>query len=160
MNIKKLIITVTAAVLAIALLVTAIVLFTRNDCVISIENKTALAGDTVKLSVNIKNNPGIWGGQIIIDYDSDTLTFNTASNGTVFDSCEFNDTGSSVVLLVTQASLKNTKENSTVAIISFNVKESAKNGETDIVLNEDSNFCNAKEELVKTTFENGYITIK
>lgn len=159
---KKLIFTIVAIFLAITLITVTALLVIKNtgDCVITLGNKTALSGDTVSIPLSITKNPGTWGAQIIIDYDSDNLTFVSASNGGVFDTCEVNDTGDSVVLLVTQTTLTNTKENDLIATINFKVKDSADKGVCDIILNSETNFCNSDEDLLDIVFESGSITIK
>ena len=105
---SKLIIIITASVLAIALIATliAVILNKAGDATVSFGSKKAIAGDTVEMPFSIDKNPGIWGGQIILNYDSDALSFVSCSNGDVFDECEVNDDNGSLVILVNQADLK------------------------------------------------------
>lgn len=159
---RKLIFNIVAIILAIATITIGVLLVIKNtgDCVIALGSNTALSGDTVSIPLTITKNPGAWGGQIIIDYDADNLNFISASNGGVFDACEVNDTGDSVVLLVTQSTLTNTKQNDLIATINFKVKDSADKGVCEITFNPETNFCNSEEELLETVLKSGSITIK
>lgn len=132
---------------------------------ISIGSGKGSTGDTVEIELDINNNPGIWGGQIIIDYNYINLSFESVSNGTVFESCEANDTGKCVVLVVTHtitsdSQLKNSTADGIVATLKFKVKTGATKGSYDLTVNSESNFCNAKEEMVALTFDSGTIKVK
>ncbi len=159
---KNLIFSIVAIVLALAVIAVGVLLIIKNtgDCVITIDNVKTLAGDTVEIPIKINNNFGIWGGQIIIDYDSDKFNFVSATNGEVFNECEYNDTGSSVALLVTQTALKNSKEDGVIVTIKLGVKESVEKGKTDITFNTETNFGDSEGNLVEPILENGSVTIK
>lgn len=149
-------------VLAIATITLGVLLIFKNigDCSVSIGNQKALAGDTVSIPITIKKNHGIWGGQIIIDYDSDNLNFVSASNGTVFDVCNVNDTGDCIAILATQSGFENSKNNGVIATLNFNVKSSADKGTQNLKFNSDTNFCNADEEMIELVLKDGTITVK
>lgn len=159
---KKLLFSVIAIILAVITIAVGVLLIVKNigDCQISIEKNTALAGDTVSIPIVIEKNSGIWGGQVIIDYDAKNLTFESATNGDVFDECQVNDTGESVVLLLNQVDLKDSKINGLVATLNFKVKTSSDDGELKISFNKESNFCNAKEKMIEPILKDGAIIVK
>lgn len=166
---KKLIIIIVAAVLAVALLAVGTVYTVKyikenvGDSILSLESKTALAGDTIKLSFTISKNHGLWGGQIVINYDADNLTFVSCANGVVFDECEANATdGGKLMVLVTQSDLENTDADGVVATLNFEIKDSAAKGDYDIEFSTDTNLCDIDEpeDLIVPLFENGKITVK
>lgn len=159
---KKLLFPIVAIILAIATITVGVLLIIQNmaDCEVVIGQESALAGDTVSIPVTIKNNPGIWGGQIIIDYDSKNLSFLSMTGGTVFDECQVNDTGENVAILVTQSALKDSKADGEIAVLSFKVKESAKKGAKKITFNDESNFCNIDQKMIEPVLKDGKITVK
>ena len=159
---KNLIYTIIAVVLAIATITVGLLSIFQNigDTTITIGTAKAMTGDVVEIPVSIEKNHGIWGGQILIDYDSDNLSFVSVSKGTVFDECEINDAGGCVALLVTQSALKNTNNNGDIVILKFKVKVSADKGEQSLSFNNETNFCNADEEIGEPVLKGGKITVK
>ncbi len=163
---KNLILTIVAIVLSIATIVVGVLLIVKNfgDPQLSLGNAKGLTGDTVEIPIVLDNNPGIFGCQIIIDYDSDNFSFVSITNGGIFDFCESNDTGDSVAVLAytisDKAKLENTDQNGAVAKLQFKIKTSATKGEHKIKINSTTNFCNAKEEIVELAFVDGTITVK
>ncbi|MBQ8740990.1 MAG: hypothetical protein IJY79_05530 [Clostridia bacterium] len=159
---KKIIIIIAAVVLAVAILVTGIVLISKNlgDTTVYLDEKKALAGDTVQIPLSISKNHGIWGGQIIINYDSDAISFVSCSNGEVFDECEVNNNVGEVVILVTQSELEDTKESGLIANLNFKVKVSADKGDYDIIFNAETNFCDSDENMVEPILKKGVISVK
>lgn len=163
---KKLVLIIVCAVLAVALItvgtVFAVDLFKNHigTTVISFENKTVLAGDTVEIPLSISKNHGIWGGQIIINYDSDAINFVSCSNGEVFDECEVNSNVGEVVILVTQSELEDSNENGLIANLNFKVKVSADKGDYDIAFDDETNFCDSDENMIEPILEKGVITVK
>ncbi len=127
---------------------------------VSLGSAKGVSGDVVEIPLKIKNNSGIWGGQIIIDYDSDNLSFVSASNGKVFDVCNVNDAGDCVAILATQSGFENSKNNGVIATLKFKVKISADKGTQSLKFNSDTNFCNADEEMIELVLKDGTITVK
>lgn len=158
----KSILIIVSAVLAVALITGAVFLILNNigDPTVSINSKSAKAGEMVEISLSVDKNPGIWGGQVILKYDSDALSFDSYSNGKVFDRCDCNDDSGTLTLLLTQAELKNAKKNGRAAIIRFKINDNAAKGDYNISFNKDTNFCNADEKLIEPTLENGTVTVK
>ena len=157
---KKLCFTLVAIVLSFSIMLTGC----GTGPKISIGNGKGSEGDVVEIKLNINNNPGIWGGQIIIDYNYINLSFESVSNGTVFETCEANNTGKCVVLVVTHtissdSQLKNSTADGIVATLKFKVKTGATKGKYDLIVNSESNFCNANEEMIELTFDSGEIKV-
>ena len=159
---KKLVLIITSVVVAVAIICCGALLIIKNvgNTVLSLNSKTALAGDTVELTLSIDKNHGIWGGPIVINYDAESISFVSCANGGVFDECEVNSNEGEVVLLVTQSDFENTKANGVVATLNFKVKVSAEKGDFDISFNGESNLCNIDEEIVEINYNNGKIKVK
>ncbi len=159
---NKFVFTIVAIVFAIAIIVVGIFLIFKNsgDTTISIGNAKALSGDTVEIPLTIEKNHGIWGGQILIDYDSSNLSFLSIENGEVFDECQVNDAGDCVAVLVTQSVLEDSRKDGLIATLKFKIKVSAKDGEHSLKFNDETNFCNADEEMIEPELKGGKITVK
>ncbi len=56
-----------------------------DDFTLTVDNTTAKAGDTVKVAVNIENNPGFCGFIIDVKYDAAAMTIVDAYGGSEFD---------------------------------------------------------------------------
>ena len=165
-NMKKILLIIIAAVLAVALISIAtvnVVNYIKNyvgDTVVSFDNQTALTGDTVKIPFSIIKNHGLWGGQVKINYDADVLEFVSCANGSVFDECEINGTKGSVNLLVNESGLDDSKTNGIIATLNFKIKETAKKGDSKIVFDQTTTFCDNEGEVVEIKFTDGIITVK
>lgn len=163
---KKILLIVLAIIATVAVIAVSTVLIVKyvkrnvGTTVISFENQTAIAGDTIKLPVNIIKNHGIWGGQIKINYDANALEFISCANGEVFEECKVNGSEGSVSLVVKQSEMENSKINGIIAVLNFEIKDTADKGNYEISLNKSTNFCNADSETVKYKDKNGIITIK
>ncbi len=159
---KNLNFTIIAVVLAIATIAVGVLLIMKNtgDTIVSLGSAKGISGDVVEIPLSIENNKGMWGGQILIDYDSDNLSFVSMENGTVFEECIANDTGDCLALLVTQSKLENSSKNGDIATLKFKIKVSADDGVYNLDFNKDTNFCNAKEEMIEPDLNGGKITVK
>ncbi len=159
---KNLCFTIIAVVLAIATIAVGVLLIMKNtgDTIVYLGNAKGINGDVVEIPLSIENNKGMWGGQILIDYDSDTLSFVSIEDGTVFDECVVNDTSDCVAILVTQSKLENSSKNGDIATLKFKIKVSADDGVHSLDFNKDTNFCNAKEEIIEPGLKGGKITVK
>lgn len=158
----KLVLITVAIVLAVALIIGGIILFCNNsgDTVISIDDKKISAGDNVDVCLKIKKNCGIWGGQVMLKYDAETLSFVSYDTGDVFDNCDYNADDGTLTLLLNQTELENSKKNGVIVTLKFNVKDDAKSGDYSIKFSEESNFCNVKEELITPVLKDGTVTVK
>ena len=127
---------------------------------IALEDADGLAGDTIKLPFSISDNCGLWGGQVIINYDSSAIEFESCTNGVVFDMCDYNDNKGQLSLVVTQFDENDTKDNGLIATLNFKIKDIADDGEYKISFDTNTNFSNIEGELKEISFEDCTITVK
>ncbi len=129
---KKYVLFIMSILSAIAIFFTGCANF--GTPVFSIDNQTALIGDSIVVPINIKKNSGLYVGQIVIQYDGDVLEFVSGGNGEVFDECVVNgkDVKETVMIIANQSGIKDTKKNGTLATLNFKVKETAVRGNTHI----------------------------
>lgn len=124
---------------SIAFLITSLI----SPPIVSIQSKKALVGNTVDFDIKIKNNNGLYIGQLDFEYNPKVLEFITSSNGEVFDVCTVNGNdieAGRVVIILEQMSLVNTKNDGVLTTITFRVKADAKKGDYAI------NFLPAEED--------------
>ena len=165
-KIKKLILIIVSALLALALLTIGtikVMNYIKNyvgDTTVYFENQTALSGDTVKLPLSITKNHGLWAGLLKIEYDTAGLEFASCANGAVFDECEVEAGKGTVSIIVNMSELQDVKENGLVVTLNFKVKENAKKGNYNIELNADTEFCDVNGEPKEVVLEKGSITVK
>lgn len=161
---KKLILIIVSSVLAVALLVTGAIFVVKNlgGCTVSLKSEKALAGNTVEIPIKLSKNVGLYYGRLVINYDSENLGLASCVAGDVFEEFEYNDVDGTVNILVNQLGLTNAKEDGIVATLVFYIKDSADKGVYEIVIDEESAFCNVSdpEDLIFPKFKNGKITVK
>jgi hypothetical protein len=97
----------------------------ESSAQITVDSARATAGQTVQLCITLKNNPGIAGLTISLDYDKTVLTLATASNGSLFDSFT-----SAINFMWDSAN--NVTADGTLATFTFNVNENAEKGDYSI----------------------------
>ncbi len=131
-----------------------------KDTTISIGDASALAGDTVKLPFSISGNKGLWGGQVIINYDASVFEYVTCTNGDLFDRCDDNDIDGQLCLVVSQSDAKNISKDGLIATLNFRIKDTADDGKYDISFDKETNFSNIEGELKEVLFENGTVEVK
>lgn len=90
--------------------------------------KTAVPGDTVSVSVEMSNNPGIMAMTFTVSYDSDALTYTDKTLGKWNDYTIADHPDDGYVSFV-NCEVKNRKYNGTIFTLYFTVKEKAKPGE-------------------------------
>lgn len=155
--------TIIAVVLAAATIFLGVLLILKNigdTTTVSLGSAKGTNGDIVEIPLTIEKNQGVWGGQILIDYDSENLSFVSISNGAVFDECEVNDSDGCLAILVTQSALKDSYKSGDIAILKFKIKISADDGVYSLDFNEETNFCNKDEEMIEPVLMGGKITVK
>lgn len=99
-----------------------------SDLQVTIESKKACAGKTVLVNVSLQNNPGIWGMDLIVNYDKTKLTLISVTNGTVFTDAEWtkgNLSGEKYILSYEAGGLENITKNGVIATLEFAVNENA-----------------------------------
>ena len=97
---------------------------------ILINNISAKAGDTVKISVMIQNNPGINGATIKILFDSN-LILKKAKNGDALNSLKYTEPGEyeNPSVFLWDGIDQNTKENGEMLVLTFKISDKAKSGD-------------------------------
>ncbi|MBR5473081.1 MAG: hypothetical protein IKU82_03735 [Clostridia bacterium] len=153
--------------LAIVILVLGIfgnkILSNNKNVTVYVENQEVLAGDSIKIPIYIDKNNGLWMGIVEFNYNADVLEFVSCTTGDVFDGCEVNDTGNSVVFIVSQNDVKNTRADGVMATLNFNVKKTVEKGEYALDIDGiDTEFCTVEEpeELIKPKITDGVLTVK
>lgn len=165
-KIKKLVLIIVSALLAVALLTFGtikVISYVKNyvgDTTVYFENQTALSGDTVKLPLSITKNHGLWAGLLKVKYDTAGLEFVSCANGAVFDECEVEAGDGTVSIIVNMSELEDVKENGLVVTLNFKVKENAKKGDYNVQLNADTEFCDLNGEEKDVVLQKGTITVK
>jgi len=95
---------------------------------IIIEKVVARSGNQIKVTVSLKNNPGIWGMDLVLQYDSSQLTLSSVANGTVFASSEWTagDLSADKYILSYEADgFNNIVSDGVLAVLEFTVSENA-----------------------------------
>lgn len=130
---NKLAFIIVAIVLCMVLLasVTVFIINSFSGPIVSVDNKSALVGNNVDFNINIRNNNGLYVGQLEIEYDPNVLEFISSGNGEVFDECNvnvFDSDNGKIIVILNQFGLENTKADGKLATITFKVKEDTKKG--------------------------------
>lgn len=102
--------------------------FDENAPCITVDSKNAKAGQSVTLDVVLENNPGMWGMDLVVEYDKTQLTLTGVTNGTVFADSEWvkgNLSGEKYILSYEANEIENNTNNGVVATLEFMVNEGA-----------------------------------
>lgn len=126
---------------------------------IVVDSKTASVGGQVIVNVVMKNNPGINGWAVNVSYDSSVLELVKCDNGVYSDI-----TTSNVITKnpyhVQWYNLGDVKTNGNLFTLTFNVKQTAKEGVYPIKLTYDEDeICNQKEEKVHFDVVDGFVKV-
>lgn len=100
----------------------------QNSPQIIVGKVTARQGNKVQVTVELKNNPGIWGMDLVVDYDKSQLTLTSVTNGTVFTASEWtpgNLSGGKYILSYEASGFDNITANGVLATLEFTVSENA-----------------------------------
>lgn len=95
---------------------------------VSVESKKASAGSTVLITVCLEENPGIWGMDLVVNYDKTQLTLTNVINGTVFSDSEWtpgNLSGNKYILSYEASGFDDVTANGILATLEFAVNENA-----------------------------------
>lgn len=165
---QKICFAIIASLVAVTLIVIGSIFIVKaikrnsGETTVYFENKTALAGDTVKIPICITKNHGVgfWGAQIVLNYDAEALTFESCANGDVFDECEVNPETGKVNIILNQTEIENVKQDGTLATLNFKIKTSAKKGDYGIEFDSLTCFSRDSGELFDPVLKNGAITVK
>ena len=95
---------------------------------VSVESKKASAGSTVLITVCLEENPGIWGMDLVVNYDKTQLTLTNVINGTVFSDSEWtpgNLSGNKYILSYEASGFDDITANGILATLEFTINENA-----------------------------------
>ena len=95
------------------------------------QNRSVRAGDKITIDVLIKNNPGVWGMDLTVSYDSSMLTLTNVVNGKVFSASEWTKSvinNNKYILSYEASGFDNVNTNGVLATLEFTVNENAKVG--------------------------------
>ena len=88
--------------------------------------------DQLDVKVEVKDNPGIWGLKLKVDYDTSLLNLTKVDNGTVFPiedvTLPADYETSPLVYLATKNALQNSSENGTLLVLHFKLQKDAAAG--------------------------------
>ncbi len=158
---------------ALSFLLTVLVLassftvsYATEQGVLTVNNNTAKAGDSVIVSVSITENPGIIAMKLSIHYDSSVMKLKSVSNGTVFseNAALFGNDLTAIpysVLWEDSLSLKNITKTGKLLELKFEVLSGAKPGQYPVTVTYDtgSTFdCNLNDVGFKIS--SGSITVQ
>ena len=100
-----------------------------KESTISVSSDTVEKGDKFSITVDIKNNPGIWGLKFKVGYDHSALTLTSAKNGNVFDNEDATLPSAldkeEFIYLAYLNSLKNNTTDGTILTLEFKAKNEA-----------------------------------
>ena len=124
------------------------------------EDAKGKPGETVGIPITLKSNPGMWGGALYIEYNSDELRFVGCENGEVFDDCQANEEDGVLAILITNDATEDTEENGVIATLNFKIKVSADEGKYEVKFKEETEFCNILGRKISPKLDTAKITVK
>lgn len=186
---KKVLIIIISAVMALAVMLAGIIAIikgfdkknTNNDTVskqsvaqneenssdtlekgkISINKIGAKVGQAIEVPINIKQNPGMWGGQLVFKYDTEMLDYVDFAAGQVFDECNVNEKSDGTIFCVaTCSAAEDVKTNGTIVTLKFIPKPASKGKEVKVDILDSTNFTNLEEVLIKPEFQDIIINVE
>ena len=168
---KKLLIIVISSVLALALVITGVILILKSsffkkdfngssskNTVITVESVSGKKGKTVTVPVSIKGNPGFMTMLLSMDYDTEVLKYKGYQKSDFLTDYEFSDIDGTLRFLTLEDTDIN--KNGVFVNIVFEILDD-KVSETKITFNTDENqIANSAQKFVTAEFENGVVKIK
>ena len=126
-----------------------------------LESVKAKKDNNVSIKVFIKNNPGLWGINVKINYDKTALTLIDVENGDFFKESEWTK-GDLEILSYEANGLEDiTTVNGTLAILNFKVNNDAVPGKYDVSISYNAGDCiNVSFEDVNFDVINGIIEVE
>ena len=123
--------------------------------------ETAEAGDTVTVFFALSNNPGIWGLNGQVTYDTSVMTLTSVSAGEVFSSSEImmpESLGNPFSFLATASSIADKTGTGALIYLTFEVKSNAAVGDYSIGLNV-TQAINVNEEDISVSVSSASIEV-
>lgn len=119
-------------------------------------------GGVVKISLNLSNNPGIWGLKFKVGYNHDAMTLKSATVGDVFAKSEVTLPESldkeQFVFYASGDELKNNSKNGTLIVLEFQINNAAAASDYSITL-ELTQAINVDGDDVAVNMTNGKVTV-
>lgn len=111
--------------------------FAADEYIVSSDNITAKQGETITVPVTLTNNNGIMGFRITVRYPSSQLELTNISSGSITKDGLFNTTVTDYASVkgsfdVLWSSSNQVKDNGTIVMLSFKIKNIASNGDYSI----------------------------
>lgn len=181
---KKVLIVIISSVLALVLIAVAAVLIIKgfdseskkedipanSSFVSDLSNKDDLPkqeenledplSSIIEIPIEIKRNPGVWGGQIILKYDTKVLEYSDFACGDVFDECNVNAKSDGTIYCVaTNSKADDIRTNGIVVTLKFIPKPKTKGKIAKIEISDKTNFTNIDENLVEVKLESKEVKI-
>ena len=160
---KKLLAIVIAIVTLMSFSVVGIYAITQEESnpTFYLESVKAKKNNNVSIKVFIKNNPGLWGINVKINYDKTALTLIDVENGDFFKESEWTK-GDLEILSYEANGLEDiTTVNGTLAILNFKVNNDAVPGKYDVSISYNAGDCiNVSFEDVNFDVINGIIEVE
>lgn len=168
---KKVLVIVISSILALALIITGVILllktsFSKKDnadsslknTVITVESVSGEKGEKVTVPVSIKGNSGFMSMLLEMNYDTKVLKYKGYQKGDFLTDYEFSDIDGTLRFLTLEDSDVN--KNGVLVNIEFEILDT-NTKKTDINFNISENqVANKKQEFVTTEYKNGIVTIK
>ena len=140
----------------------------ENDPVITVSQVTAVPGDTIVVSVDISNNPGIQAMTFTLSYDNSIVTYQKYEKGKLSDYTVVNHSSTGYVSFV-NCENDNKKYNGTIFSVTFKVNENAAPGKYDFKIrninpkelgdNLTGCFANKEHTTITPVIKNGHLTV-
>lgn len=140
-----------------------------NTPKISLSNVTAASGETVKIDINITDNPGIMAMTFSITYDSNNFEHISDTNGFISSSYTIKNHPDKGHLIFVNVESKDIATNGVILSLEFKVKDNAAPGKHTITLaNQDrekygknlhNSFCNSALDYIIPVVSAGSITV-
>ena len=125
-----------ALILALALCLCSFTVLAADEFIARVETKDANPGDTVELTVNLENNPGIVGLIFVLNFDTEALKLVDVVDHGLVDDPTFGPSYDTVPYKMVWASASpvNLTEDGTLVTLTFEVLPTAKAGMSKVTL--------------------------
>ena len=131
--------------------------------VIKAKSARGTAGKTVRVEISVKNNPGMWGLDAVLNYDKSVMTLKDVENGTVFDDSAFtkgNLESDSYILSYENPDIADVTDDGVLAVLIFEIKDTAEKGNYPVTLKyAPGDIINSDEKMVDFFIVNGDVEV-
>ena len=131
--------------------------------VIKAKSARGTAGKTVRVEISVKNNPGMWGLDAVLNYDKSVMTLNDVENGTAFDDNAFtkgNLESDSYILSYENPNIADVTDDGVLAVLIFEIKDTAEKGNYPVTLKyRPGDIVNSEEKMVDFFIVNGDVEV-